>query len=136
MNPMIEMAAPAQDVFTPGVQRAARDFAQALAESPVFQAYETAVTQLDNDPAAQAAIHAFQERQQSLQALIMLNALSAEEQAEMARLQQAFMAEPAVVALLEAQDALTAVCQTTAAILSERIGLDFAAACAPGGCCG
>jgi cell fate (sporulation/competence/biofilm development) regulator YlbF (YheA/YmcA/DUF963 family) len=116
------------------VQAAARAFAQALAESAEFQAFEEAADRLKRDEVAQRALQAFQAKQQSLQMMLMLNAVSAEEQAELERLRQAFLAEPAITAYLEAQEALTAMSQATGQLLSQRIGLSFAAACGPG-CC-
>jgi cell fate (sporulation/competence/biofilm development) regulator YlbF (YheA/YmcA/DUF963 family) len=122
------------DVAEAEVQAAARAFAQALTESAEFQAFEEAADRLDRDEVAQRALQAFQAKQQSLQMMLMLNAVSAEERAELERLRQAFLAEPSIVAYLEAQEALTAMCQATGELLSQRIGLSFAAACGPG-CC-
>ncbi len=116
------------------VQTAAHAFAQALAESLEFRAFEQAEGGLSQDNAAQKAILAFQEKQQSLQMMIRLNAVSPEDRAELERLQRAFVSLPSVVAYMEAQEKLTALCQAAANVLSERIGLGFTAACGPG-CC-
>jgi cell fate (sporulation/competence/biofilm development) regulator YlbF (YheA/YmcA/DUF963 family) len=116
------------------VRQAARDFAAALAETPQFRAYEEAVERLNHDTVAQRAIDAFQAKQESLQALIMLNALSAADKAELQRLQDAFSSAPAVIAYAQAQADLMAICQETADWLSEAIGLNYAAACGSG-CC-
>lgn len=125
---------PKIEVTETQVQAAARAFAQALAESAEFQAFEEATDRLERDEVAQRALQAFQAKQQSLQMMLRLNAVSQEERAELERLHQAFMAEPSIVAYLEAQEALTAMCQATGELLSQRIGLSFAAACGPG-CC-
>ncbi len=116
------------------VRADARAFAQALAETAEFQAFEESADRLRNDEAAQHVMGAFLAKQQSLQMMLMLNAVPAEEQAELERLRQAFLSEPAVAAYLKAQEDLTAVCQAAADLLSRRIGLSFAAACGPG-CC-
>ena len=116
------------------VSQAARDFAAVLVETPQFKAFEHAAKALRDDKNAQRAIEAYQTKQQSLQALLMLNAVSAEEQAELERLRQSFINEPTVSALLQAQGELTAVCQAAADLLSKHLGLSFAAACGPG-CC-
>jgi cell fate (sporulation/competence/biofilm development) regulator YlbF (YheA/YmcA/DUF963 family) len=116
------------------VRQAARDFAAALAETPQFRAYEEAVERLNHDTVAQRAIDAFQAKQQSLQAMLMLNAVSAADKAELQRLQNAFSSVPAVVAYAEAQADLMAICQASADWLSEAIGLNYAAACGSG-CC-
>jgi len=116
------------------VRVAARAFAQALAESAEFQAYEQASDRLRQDKTAQRAIGAYQTKQQSLQAMLMLNAVSAQDQVELERLRQAFLSHPTVAAYLQAQENLTAVCQAAADVLSQRIGLSFTAACGPGWC--
>ena len=57
------------------VQMAAHAFAQALAESAEFQAFEQASERLRQDETAQEAILAFQNKQQSLQMMLRLNAV-------------------------------------------------------------
>jgi len=116
------------------VRQAARDFAIALAETPQFKAFEQASERLRHDQAAQRAIEAYQAKQQSLQMLLMLNAVGREDQAELERLRQAFLAEPSVAAYLQAQADFAALCQAAADLLSRHIGLSFTAACGPG-CC-
>lgn len=123
------------DAATAEVRTAARALAQALAETPPFKAFEEAGGALDNDVPAQQAIAAYQARQQSLQMMLQLNAVSPEERAELNRLHQAMLAEPGVVAYLQAQDNVVILCRAAADLLSERIGLNFAAACRSG-CCG
>jgi cell fate (sporulation/competence/biofilm development) regulator YlbF (YheA/YmcA/DUF963 family) len=116
------------------VRQAARDFAQALAETPQFKALEAADERLRGDAAAQGAMQAFQAKQQGLQMMQMLNAVSAEEAADLEHLRQAFLAAPAVAAYLQAQEDFTALCRAAADLLSKSIGLSFSAACGPG-CC-
>jgi len=116
------------------VRQAARDFAVALAETPQFKAYEEAIERLNHDTAAQRVIDAFQAKQQSLQALLMLNAVSEADKAELQRLQRAFSSAPAVAAYAQAQADLMAICQASADWLSEAIGLNYAVACGSG-CC-
>lgn len=123
------------DIATPSVvSKAARDFAAALVETPQFKAFEQASEALRRDQNAQHTIEAYQTKQMSLQALLMLNAVPVEEQAELERLRQAFMDEPTVSAYFQAQNEVTAVCQASADLLSKHLGLSFAAACGPG-CC-
>jgi cell fate (sporulation/competence/biofilm development) regulator YlbF (YheA/YmcA/DUF963 family) len=116
------------------VRQAARDFAAALAETPQFKAFEEASEHLRRDASAQRAMEAYQAKQTSLQALLMLNAVSAEEQAELEQLRNAFLVEASVVAYLQAEADLRGLCQRTADLLSQHIGLNYAAACVPG-CC-
>ncbi len=116
------------------VKQAARDFAATLAETSQFKAYEEAADRLNRDTEAQRAIEAFETKQQSLQAMLMLNAVSEADQAELQRLKRAFSGLPAVVAYFQVQADLMMLCQATGDHLSQAIGLNYAAACGPG-CC-
>jgi cell fate (sporulation/competence/biofilm development) regulator YlbF (YheA/YmcA/DUF963 family) len=116
------------------VQQAARDFAAALAETPQFRAFEEATELLNQDEVAQRAMSAYQEKQHALQAVLMLNAASPEEQAELERLRNSFLESPSVSDYMLAETNLRAVCQASASLLSQHIGLSFAAACSSG-CC-
>lgn len=116
------------------VRQSARDFAVALAETPQFKAYEEATDRLNHDTAAQQAIDAFQAKRESLQAMLLLNAVSDADRAELQRLQDVFSSTPAVVAYAQAQADLMTICQTTADVLSQTIGLNYATACGSG-CC-
>ena len=116
------------------VKQAARDFAATLGETPQFKVYEEAADRLNQDTEAQRAIAAFETKQQSLQAMLMLNAVSEVDQAELQRLQRAFSSLPAVVAYFQARADLMTLCQTTGDLLSQAIGLNYATACGSG-CC-
>jgi len=116
------------------VSQAARGFAEALAETPEFMAFEQAASAMNDDAMAEQARIAFQTKQQSLQALLRLNAVSAQDQAELERLRQAFLSLPTVAAYARAEADLVAVCQETGDLLSHHIGIDIAAVCASG-CC-
>ena len=116
------------------VRQAARDFAAALAETPQFSAFEEAQQMLRQDQNAQRVIGAYQSKQQSLRMSLMLGTTTPEERAELERLQEEFLNQPAIARLLHAQNDLMAVCRVTADRLSEPIGLSFAGACKKG-CC-
>jgi cell fate (sporulation/competence/biofilm development) regulator YlbF (YheA/YmcA/DUF963 family) len=105
-----------------------------LGETPEFRAYEETADRLRNDEVAQRIMGDFMAKQRSLQMLLRLNAVPAEDQAELTRLQGTFYSQPAVMAHLKAQEGLTALCHAGADLLSERIGLSFTTACGPG-CC-
>ncbi|MBI5566111.1 MAG: YlbF family regulator [Chloroflexi bacterium] len=104
------------------VKQAARDFAATLAETPQFKAYEETADRLNHDTEAQQAIAAFEAKQESLKAMLMLNAVSEADQAELQRLQRAFSSLPAVKAYFQAQADLMTLCQTTGDFLSQAIG--------------
>ena len=117
------------------VKQAARDFAVALSETPQYKAFEQAAVDFQKDEVAQRAQQAFDAKQQSLRALLMLNAAPAEEQQELERLRQAFFSQPSVVAYLQAQNDLMAISQACADLLSEATGLNYSASCGSS-CCG
>ena len=125
----IEMASPSV------VKQAARDFAAALAETPQFRTFEQAAYAFRQDQTAQQVMQAYQQKQQSLRALVMLNALSAEQRDELERLQSAFINQPVVQEFFTAQAELATLCQALGDALSESIGLNYAAACGVS-CCG
>jgi cell fate (sporulation/competence/biofilm development) regulator YlbF (YheA/YmcA/DUF963 family) len=118
-----------------GVENAAKDFAAALAETSESKAFERAYVRFRDDERAQEAMWSFQEQQRLLQPLLMLGAASDEQRAELERLREAWMAEPSVAEYVEVQTALATLARAIDHMLSERIGLGFAAACRPS-CCG
>lgn len=123
------------EITSPSVVRqAARDFAAALSETPQFKAYEELSIQLRQDMTAQKAIQVYQEKQKSLKTMLLLKAVPPQEQAELERLRQDFLAQPAVKAFLKAQEDLIVLCQTATDLLGQHIGLSFTAACGSG-CC-
>jgi cell fate (sporulation/competence/biofilm development) regulator YlbF (YheA/YmcA/DUF963 family) len=117
------------------VKQAARDFAAALSETPQYKAFEAAAGVFQNDEVAQCAQQAYEARQQSLRALLMLNAAPAEEQQELEHLRQAFFSQPSVVSYLQTQNDLMALSQACADLLSQATGLNYAASCGSS-CCG
>ncbi len=115
--------------------QAAQDFAHVLAETPTFLAFEQADEALQHDDQAKQLIRAYQSKQQSLYMMTMLGAVSPEDQAEIARLQEALQTNATITTYGQCQSALIAMCQEIGQHLSERIGLNFAAACGSS-CCG
>lgn len=117
------------------VKQAARDFAAVLSETTLFKAFEQAAGFFQKDEAAQRAMQAYESKQQSLGALLMLNAAPVEEQQELERLRQAFFSQPSVVEYLQAQNELMALSRACADLLSQATGLNYAASCGSN-CCG
>ncbi len=87
-----------------------------------------------HDQGAQKAIAAFKAKQQALKAMIMLNAVSDAERAELERLRQAVLTNPSYVAYQQAQVDLIALCRAADGLLTSSIGLSLSAACSTG-CC-
>ncbi len=117
------------------VREAAAAFAQALADTPEFQAFEEGYHAYKHDHAAQEAVRRFEDKQRSLQVMQQPGVVEPGERDELNRLRMAMMNEPKVRAYIKAQDELMLLCQAVVNEMSETIGFDFAGACAPS-CCG
>lgn len=133
---MTDSAVSELDIAPPSVIRqAARDFAAALTETAEFEAFEVALERLTNDEAARRAMDAYQDKYASLDMMLRLRAVSAEDQAELIRLRKAVDSQHAVAAYQQAEADVRALCQMAGTQLSGYIGLDFARVCSSGGCC-
>ena len=108
----------------------------ALHESAEYAALVRADRELAADVDAQAAIAAFERRQEELRVELTFRTLTAEHQDELERLQATMLEVPAVAAYVSAQAALADVSRQMAAIVSGEIRIDFAANCGSGSCCG
>lgn len=117
------------------VKSAARSFAAALSETPQFRAFEQAYEAFDADTAARQALSAYKQKAQSLRALLMLNAVSEADRAELERLQNAYLSRPSVQAYMNAELELAALCRELAGLISQSVGLNYAASCGAS-CCG
>ncbi len=118
------------------VMEAARRFAGALAETEPFIEFEQALYAFRHDAGAQQAIRDFREKQASLKAMLALNALSPQDRQALQELADRVNNRPSVQRYNQAQMALAALCQQIGDQLSQAAGVDFAAACRTGGCCG
>ncbi len=116
------------------ISAAVQELAQALSQEPDFVAFEESAQRLRQDAAARQAMEAYQKKQAGLQTLLMLDAVSPDEQAEIESLREAFLSQETVVAYRQAETALRDLCRAVGDQLSARIGLGFAAACSSG-CC-
>jgi cell fate (sporulation/competence/biofilm development) regulator YlbF (YheA/YmcA/DUF963 family) len=114
---------------------AAGTFGAALRASPEFIAFLAADRALSEDAEAVAAIEAFNSLQAELRAEIT-EGVHDRQRAELEHLQQAMLAVPSVASYVDATAAFQAVCRETASVVSAQIGIDFAANCRSGGCCG
>ena len=117
------------------VLSAARNFAAALVETPQYKAFEQAAERFRQDQTAQQAMEAYSQKQIEYRPLLMLNALSVEQSAELESLKNAFVDRAVVQEYSKAQTGLVALCQALGDALSESIGLNYAAACGVS-CCG
>jgi cell fate (sporulation/competence/biofilm development) regulator YlbF (YheA/YmcA/DUF963 family) len=125
----IEVASPSV------VLAAARGFAVALSETPQFKAFEEAYEAFNNDVAAHQSLSAYQDKAKSLRAVLMLNAVSETERAELETLKNDYMTRPTVQAYAAAESELKVLCQQAANMISATTGLNYAASCGAS-CCG
>ena len=124
------------EVATPSVVRAAaRDFATTLSETPQFKAFEQAYEAFNNDVAAHQSLSAYQDKARSLRAVLMLNAVSETERAELESLKNDYVMRSTAQAYAAAEAELTALCQHAAGMISAATGLNYAASCGAS-CCG
>jgi cell fate (sporulation/competence/biofilm development) regulator YlbF (YheA/YmcA/DUF963 family) len=135
VDPAVEAEAATRAAET-AVLLAAGAFGTALRGSPEFIRLRAAGATLGTDDAAQEAIQAFNGCQSDLQLEIRLGTLDAAQQAQLEGFQAAMLAFPTVAAYLSAQTAFEEICRETATLVSTEIGIDFAANCRSGGCCG
>lgn len=123
------------EVASPSVvKQAAQDVALALKQTPEYQLLECAAAALNADAEAQQAIESYRAKQQALQMMLQLNAVSPEDRMELNRLYQAFALRKNVQEYTTAEAAFRSLCQVAGDYLSNRIGFDFAAA-SSSGCC-
>jgi len=115
---------------------AAGTFGAALRASPEFTALLAADSALSADAETTAAIEAFQSRQAELRTEAMMGILTAAQRAGLERLQKAMLAVPTVASYVSATEDFRAACRETADVVTAQIGIDFAANCRSGGCCG
>ena len=115
---------------------AAGAFGTALRASPEFARLLAANEVLTADADATAAIDALGRRQAELRMETAFGTLDPSQQQELEELRAAMLASPSVAAYIAAQNEFQAVCRETAAVVSAQIGIDFAANCRSGGCCG
>jgi cell fate (sporulation/competence/biofilm development) regulator YlbF (YheA/YmcA/DUF963 family) len=115
---------------------AAGTFGAVLRAIPEFAALLAAENALAADAKANEAIEAFQSRQAELRPELMMRVLTVAQRDELERLQKAMLTIPTVADYVAATAAFQSVCRETAVVVSAQIGIDFAANCRSGGCCG
>lgn len=118
------------------VRAAGRALGAALKASPEFASLLAADAAISQDPAAAAAIAAFDRLQQEWRAEITMGILQEAQRAELQASQQAMYSVPSVAAYVDATEAFQALCRDTASVVSAQTGIDFAANSRSGGCCG
>lgn len=124
---------------TPGVSQAAQALAKAIQASPAWKTWEEACARFDRDPEMRGVRARLQELSMRFhQERAQGRGFFGPEVAEMNRLQMQIQQSPLAQRRDEAAQALLRFLQATNQVLSDALGIDFAASAAPrgGGCCG
>ena len=112
------------------------EFAEALASSPEFRAFNEAREQMMRDEVAQRMLSEFQRRQQSLQIAQMTGySVSMEQINSLREYQQKLLEHPTIKKFFQAQKEMLELIQTTNNIISEKIGINYGGSCGPGCSC-
>jgi cell fate (sporulation/competence/biofilm development) regulator YlbF (YheA/YmcA/DUF963 family) len=126
-----------QELLDPEAARqAAREFAAALKETPTYQVLLAADKILEQDKDAEAALNAYNEKVQGLQAAEKDRLITKEEENELGELRMRYLHNPSVIEYARVQLELREICQQVGDLLTKEIGLDFGASACGGGCCG
>lgn len=127
------------ETVTSQVAQAAQVLAGAIQASPVWQEWEHACATFESDPELRKAMARLQQLSlQFRQARTQGRGFFGPDLAEMNRLQTQIQQSPLAQKRDAAAQALLSFLQATNRILSDALGIDFAASAAPrgGGCCG
>jgi cell fate (sporulation/competence/biofilm development) regulator YlbF (YheA/YmcA/DUF963 family) len=109
-------------------------FATALRDTPSFTRFEQAALTLDREQSAHQALTAYKAKLESLDVLIKLNALNAEDRAELEHLERVVNSNKTIAAYVQAQAELVDLCCALNNQISNAVGMRFAVK--RGGCCG
>lgn len=127
------------ETVTPGVVQAAKALAEAIQLSPTWKAWEQACARFDGDSDLRQAMERLQQLSMKFRkARAQGRGFFGPEVAEMNRLQMQIQQSPLAQERDEAAQALLRLLQATNRVLSDALGIDFAASAAVrgGGCCG
>ncbi len=114
----------------------ARALARAVGESPPFKAFEAAQEALMGDQEVNRRLQDYQRRQQEARFARTWGGADTAQEAALEGEWRALSQTPTLRAYLRAQEQLTDLVRVVAGMISQEIGIDYGAACAPaGGCC-
>jgi cell fate (sporulation/competence/biofilm development) regulator YlbF (YheA/YmcA/DUF963 family) len=111
------------------------NFSSAFTSSQEYKKFETTYSFMNQDSAAQTELKAFKQKQQAINQTFRQDGDREKALAELEKLQNSLLKNPAIANYTAAQEALMNICTDAGGMLSKDIGLDYAAVCAPN-CCG
>ncbi len=114
----------------------ARALARAVGESSSFKAFEAAQEALMADREVNRRLQEYKRRQQEVWFARTWGGGDSAQEASLQEEWRALSQTPTLRAYLGAQEQLTDLLRAVAGMISQEIGIDYGAACAPaGGCC-
>ena len=114
----------------------ARALALAIGESPAFRAFEAAQEALIADQEVNRKLQDYQRRQQEIWFARTWGGADPAQGAGLEEEWRGLSQTPTLRANLRAQEQLTDLLRVVTGMISQEIGIDYGAACAPaGGCC-
>lgn len=114
----------------------ARALARAVGESPSFKAFEAAQEALMSDQEVNRRLQDYQRRQQEVWFARTWGGADPAQEGALEEEWRALSQTPILRVYLRAREQLTDVLRVVAGMISQEIGIDYGAACAPaGGCC-
>lgn len=121
----------------PGLVDAAREFAEAVAAAPQYQAYIAAQTALAQDEEAQGLLRKYADLQQRFERGGVVFVRSPEDRDEYEKVEEALSQNERVIYFQDAQVKLVKLLRDLNRVISDEYGTNFAkAAASGGGCCG
>ncbi len=121
----------------PGLADAAREFAQAVAAAPQYEAYMAAQTALAQDEEAQGLLRKYVDLQQRFERGGVVFVRSPEDRDEYEKVEEALSQNERVIHFQDAQVELVKLLRDLNRVISDEYGTNFArAAASGGGCCG
>jgi cell fate (sporulation/competence/biofilm development) regulator YlbF (YheA/YmcA/DUF963 family) len=111
------------------------NFSSAFTSSQEYKKFKATYSFMNQDSAAQMELKAFKQKQQAINQTFRQDGDRENALAELKKLQNSLLKNPAIANYTSAQEALMNICTDAGGMLSKNIGLDYAAVCAPS-CCG
>jgi len=115
---------------------AAKKLAGVIGESRVFQNYEKALQELRGNSEAQCLLTDFQQEQQSYQMRRSWDGATDDDDQQFRQKNEQVFDHPTLKTYFKAQEELIMTLKQIDALISEKLGIDFANSAKPaGGCC-
>jgi len=113
-----------------------KEFALSIGDSTQFRRYEEAMIQIRNDKNAWRMITEYDKKLQSYQMISLWNGASSDDLNVIEQVRDELLSNPTLRAYFQAQEELLHMLRELNALISRRLGFDFASMMqSGGGCC-